>query len=418
MLRLLIILILGPTLSACDLFEKDSENKSIPTLQGTDPDGYEITYISQSGYHAVRLNDQSWNHVGSELRLKSLSEDDILTVIKLCEANSSRPAIGLYGEWKIKHLSHAVENNKYENLCTGHNQDPSSTTKTITLKSQQKSEGIEIVGAILEGDFFSNFNSVSGSYSLATNKDKNKRSIIAIGYDEVQKTAYVYKGELFSIKNGDTIYIDFLSDNSHLANVETSEKKDHDYSRQYCEGVMFCIELSFNTNESIRVKYPEVLKGHNGSYTEHWQNSFYFDNERYGFSYRASSNEELINYNPLEVYQPEIKPVEIDSGNDLTVQVPLITGFENAEWQGFTVHKYSNFEVWSDYIDISSDRHMEILTLDLSKLPNIPSLFNQTPFEMISAEQHLSSYFLDLSVNKNHSIELTVPIPTAYFQSQ
>jgi predicted small secreted protein len=418
MLRLLIILILGTTLSACNLFEKHPQDKSIPTLEGTDPNGSEITYISQSGYHAVRLNDQPWNHVSNELQLKSLSEDDILTIVKLCEANSDRPAVGLYSEWKIKHFSSAVENNKYENLCTGHNQDPSSTTETITLKSQQKSEGIEIVGAILEGDFFSSFNSVSGSYSLSTNIDKNKRSIIAIGYGQVQKTAYVYKGNLFSIKNGDTINIDFLSENSHLADVEAIEKKDYDYSRQYCEVFMFCIELSFNTNESIRIKYPETLKGSNGSYAEHWQNSFYINSEQYEFGYRTSSNDEPINYNPLEGYQPEIKPVEIETGNSLTVQLPLFTGFENAEWQGFTVHKYSNLEVWSDYIDASSDRHMEILTLDLSKLPNIPPDFDQSPLEMISAEQHLNSYFLDLSVNKNHSIELTVPIPTAYFQSQ
>jgi hypothetical protein len=412
MLRLFTVITLF-LLAACNPFNTDDD--STVTLEGTDPNGTSITFVSENGYHAVKLNDQEWVHANNKIKLDSLSESDTLQIMELCEENEykSYPS-GKLEPWIIQYL-HQYTNSKNELIeeCYSKEEYIPPKTKTATLISQQANEGIRIINVDVSDYNYVRFNENDNILSIPMEADSIDHSLIAIGYNKNNEQLYVYRSESFYFKDGDTITLDFYSENAEVAVTDTDHfvSPDFSYNRYYSELVKdIFITTNHDENKSLYIRIPDSLRKESSFYLEVWRAKYYMLNTIQGLSYRFLGKEPS-DTNPLEALSTTFQSMKVSYVNQgVEVEIPSIPVFNNKPWYGYVTQQYDGFTIWPALKATTSNNKMTAKLLDISKLPAVPGFFNKTNNEINSANLIMGVSTGDIDAINTHRLEIKVPI--------
>ncbi|MGR6871003.1 hypothetical protein ACU6U9_01555 [Pseudomonas sp. HK3] len=412
MLRLFTVITLF-LLAACNPFNTDDD--STVTLEGTDPNGTSITFVSENGYHAVKLNDQEWVHANNKIKLDSLSESDTLNIIELCEENEFRSySSGHLGLWLIQYL-HLYTNSKNELIkeCYSKEGYILPETKTATLVSEQTHDGIVIIDARISDYDYVRFNKEENILTIPVETDDIEHSLIAVGYHKINEQFYVYRSESFDFNDGETITLDFYSENSEITVADTNpfEPSDFNYIRNYCELVKdVCIRTNHDVNKNLYLRIPESLRVESSLYLEVWKPKYYLSNTIQGMSYRFLGKEPS-DTNPLEALSTTFQSMKVSYVNQgVEVEIPSIPVFNNKPWYCYVTQQYDGFTIWPALNATTSNNKMTAKLLDISKLPAVPGFFNKTNNEINSANLIMSVSTGDIDTINTHRLEIIVPI--------
>ena len=419
MLRLFTVITLF-LLAACNPFNSDDD--STITLEGTDPNGTSITFVSENGYHAIKLNDQEWVHANNKIKLDSLSESDTLNIIELCEENEFRSySSGHLGLWLTQYL-HLHTNSKNELIkeCYSKEGYILPETKTATLVSEQTHDGITIIDVIVSDYLYVRFNQEENILTIPVETDAIEHSLIAVGYHKINEQFYIYRSESFDFNDGETITLDFYSENSEIAITDTNpfEPSDFNYVRNYCELVKdVCIRTNHDVNKNLYLRIPESLRVESSLYLEVWKPKYYLLNTTQGLSYRFLGKEPSQT-NPLEALSATFQSMKASYVNQsVDVEIPSIAVFNNKPWYGYVTQQYDDFTIWPASFATTSNNKMTAKLLDLSKLPAVPDFFNKTNNEINRANLMMDASTEDIDVINTHKLAIKFPIDIEQIQN-
>lgn len=404
-------------LAACNPF--DSNDDSRITLEGTDPNGTSISFVSENGYHAVKLNDQEWVHVNNKIQLDSLRASDTLEIFTLCEKNDSVPyPYGFNNSWIIEYLHKDInEKQELRKECYFKNEYQPLELKTAKIISQQINEGINIVEASIANFDNMLFDPKTNEISLPAQNDKFEHLFFAIAYNKNTENFIVYKDIKFNFNDSETIIIDFYAENAKAAQFDNLKSSGFTYNRDYCETTNnICIKSSFYLNGQKNIKIPDDLKDESGIYTEYWWAENSPATQAHIDSYRYSGKEPLKSHY-LKDITSEILPITTNySYQEIKVVIPDTLIFEDVFWHGNIIQQYEGFFI--SVFDVTISKNIMTTQLfDLYKLPAIPAFFNKTNDEMISASLMMTASTRTYNTTNNHNISIKVPIDIEQIQN-
>lgn len=386
-------------LAACNPFNSDDD--STVTLEGTDPNGTSITFVSDNGYHAVKLNNSKWVNIKDKITLPKLSENDTIEFIELCEPNEGFPnGKGVSFKFNINNVPKFYGIGEERNIysCDITHLLQNYSPKFATIYSEQSNHGINILnGTMTEG--YINFDSSKPKLNGYFSKVEN--SILLIGKDNRDDSYYVYRDDKFTYKDKETISIDFYNENSmKVDSIDQFTGGFFEYSRTYSDdNYWLWLNLSYENN-SIHLTIPDKFRKPQDSYNEIWSN--YSWNSRIYARYTVSSRD-IQNENLLENIWQTIEAISVDKSGYRygSIQLPDDELFTKNSLKKNTFLYYKD-NIIIQHIDttINAKKRINNEIIELSSLPNIPEYFN------LSIES-LNSTNLILNIFNNHKNDIT-----------
>ncbi|MFT5592989.1 MAG: hypothetical protein ACI8SR_001357 [Oceanicoccus sp.] len=398
MLRLFTIITLF-LLAACNPFNSDDD--STITLEGTDQNGTSITFVSENGYHAVKVNSRNWAKITDQITLSKLSENDTIEFIELCVPDEGFPnGKGVSFKFKTGNIPKygISEDNNIYSCDTSHLTSKNNTPKSATIYSEQSNDGINIFNGTMTYAYI-NFDSPEPKLNGFSSKVEN--SILLIGKDNRDDSYYVYRNDKFTYEDKETISIDFYSENSmKVDSIDQFTGGFFEYSRTYSDdNDWLWLNLSYENN-SIHLTIPDKFRRPQDTYNEIWSNYSWTSGvyARYTVSSRDIKKENLLEY----IWQT-IEAITVDkSGNQYgSIQLPddeLFT--RNSLTKNTFLYYKDNIIIQHIDFTINGKRQINNEIIELSSLPNIPEYFN------LSIES-LNSTNLMLNIFNNHKNDIT-----------
>ena len=398
MLRLFIVITFF-LLAACNPFNSDDD--STITLEGTDPNGTSITFVSENGYHAIKVNSRNWVKITDQITLSKLSENDTIEFIELCVPDEGFPnGKGVSFKFKTDNIPKygiGEDNNIY--LCdTSHLTSKNNTPKSATIYSEQSNDGITIFNGTIT-DTYIDFD--TSTPKLKGFSQKVEYSILLIGKDNRDDSYYVYRDDKFTYKNEETISIDFYSENAMKIDlIDQFTGGSFEYSRTYSnDNDWIWLNLSYENN-SIHLTIPEKFRKPQDTYNELW--SKYNGNNRINANYTVSSRN-IKKENLLEDIWQTIEAITVDKSTNSygSIQLPDDKIFtNNSLWTNNFLYYNDNTFIQSIDFTINAKNKINNDIIELSSLPNIPEYFNLS-------NESLNSTVLILNIFNKHENDIT-----------
>lgn len=391
MLRPFTVIVLS-LLAACNPFNTDDDSSVI--LEGSDPNGSSITFVSENGYHAIKVNSSKWEQIINKITLSKLSSSDTIEFIELCEPDEAFPrGKGVSFKFRANNVPKSGKGNNIYSCDTSHLLPQDHLPKSAIIYSEQSNDGINIINGTIT-DVYIDFDTSTPKIKGASQKVEN--SILLVGKNNRDDSYYVYRDDKFTYENGEDISIDFYSESAmKIELIDEVTAGEFEYSRTYSDdSKRLWINLSYEDN-SIHLTIPDNFRRPQDVYNERW--SKYSSNNFISADYSTTSKTiQKINF--LENIWQTIEKITVNESDNQygSIELPDNVLFTSNNLLRNTFFYYKgNIIIQSFDFTIAAENLINNDIIKLSSLPNVPRYFNLTI-------EDLDSSTLILSVFDNH----------------
>ena len=344
MLRILLTSLLTAVLMGCIPERNNSHDKPNPIfLEGSNPDGFTLSFSAEKGYHALNLNGTSWNIISHKVIIEKLDDSDSITIASLCEDNG----LGEISTSTAQAFRSAyTDSETISRNCYDQSDFNDETEKNLTLVSQQALEGIKLVSVSFPY-YGTQFLNTDGQISGPDLKENEGTTIVVTAYNSSSNMLHIYRDDTFSFTNGDIITIDFWSDNVEQTTVDRlseSEGKTYNYSRYYLEKEnSLYIDTGIPDLNRSNFTMPESISSNSAVYREIWGKKL-LEGDLPSINFFEVISKQPNSYITLETIASQIQGLNLTfTDSELGVTPPTFKDLETNYWSSETVIQYDNF---------------------------------------------------------------------------